>query len=248
MTSATSSSSWRETGESVGLSCDKRVLDPAHPRRRRWITSADLTPIVEAIGAVSITPPPRTSTSPTLLRGRDPRGPAPADARGIEVGQVFYLRREVQPLAMKANVCNPLTGLDRADPDGGSYGVGVSRLLGAIIEASHDEAGIIWPDAVAPVRGGRRQPASRETPTCDLPPVRPPTPQLTRLPGSDPLYRRYRRAARRQVRQDGSDRLALAAHHRSASGLAEGVVELKRRATGERQVLTMDAALAAIFS
>ena len=44
-----------------------------------------------------------------------------------------------------------------AGPDGrdtpvhmGSYGVGVSRLLGAIIEASHDEAGIIWPDAVAP--------------------------------------------------------------------------------------------------
>ena len=33
---------------------------------------------------------------------------------------------------------------------GGSYGVGVSRLVGAIIEASHDDAGIIWPDAVAP--------------------------------------------------------------------------------------------------
>ena len=37
-------------------------------------------------------------------------------------------------------------------PEMGSYGIGVSRLVGAIIEASHDEAGIIWPDAIAPFR------------------------------------------------------------------------------------------------
>ena len=36
----------------------------------------------------------------------------------------------------------------------GSYGIGVSRLVGAIIEASHDEAGIIWPEPVAPFRVG----------------------------------------------------------------------------------------------
>ena len=40
----------------------------------------------------------------------------------------------------------------------GSYGIGVSRLVGAIIEASHDDAGIIWPEAVAPFKVGDPQP------------------------------------------------------------------------------------------
>ena len=39
-------------------------------------------------------------------------------------------------------------------PQMGSYGIGVSRLMGAIIEASHDEAGIVWPEAVAPFKVG----------------------------------------------------------------------------------------------
>lgn len=68
-------------------------------------------------------------------------------ARGIEVGHIFYFGTKYSD-AMKAMV---------AHPDGstvpvhmGSYGVGVSRLVGGVIESSHDENGIIWPDAVAP--------------------------------------------------------------------------------------------------
>jgi prolyl-tRNA synthetase len=68
-------------------------------------------------------------------------------ARGIEVGHIFYFGTKYSA-PMKAEV---------ATPDGktipvemGSYGIGVSRLVGAIIEASHDEAGIIWPEPVAP--------------------------------------------------------------------------------------------------
>ena len=69
------------------------------------------------------------------------------EGRGIEVGQVFYFGKKYS---------TPL-GAEVQGPDGqpvtvemGSYGIGVSRLVGAIIEASHDDAGIIWPDAVAP--------------------------------------------------------------------------------------------------
>ena len=69
------------------------------------------------------------------------------EARGIEVGHIFYFGTKYSA---------PL-GAVVAGPDGeetpvhmGSYGVGVSRLVGAVIEASHDEAGIIWPDALAP--------------------------------------------------------------------------------------------------
>jgi len=68
-------------------------------------------------------------------------------ARGIEVGQIFYFGTKYS-VPMKATV----TGPDGKDVPihGGSYGVGVSRLVGAIIEASHDDAGIKWPQPVAP--------------------------------------------------------------------------------------------------
>src|SRR5690348_16075680 len=68
-------------------------------------------------------------------------------ARGIEVGQIFYFGTKYS-VPMNAVV----TGPDGKEVPihGGSYGVGVSRLVGAIIEASHDDAGIIWPEPVAP--------------------------------------------------------------------------------------------------
>ena len=68
-------------------------------------------------------------------------------ARGIEVGHIFYFGAKYSA-PMKAEI---------AGPDGksvpaqmGSYGVGVSRLVGAIIEANHDDKGVIWPPSVAP--------------------------------------------------------------------------------------------------
>ncbi len=73
------------------------------------------------------------------------------NTRGIEVGQVFYFGDKYTK-AMKALVAGP-DGTDKP-PMCGSYGVGVSRLAGAIIEASHDDKGIIWPEAVAPFMVG----------------------------------------------------------------------------------------------
>jgi prolyl-tRNA synthetase len=81
--------------------------------------------------------------------------PLPADqlktARGIEIGHIFYFgTKYAEPLGAKVTT-----------PDGqtiplemGSYGIGVSRLVGAIIEASHDDKGIIWPETVAPFKVG----------------------------------------------------------------------------------------------
>src|SRR6478609_8020882 len=70
-------------------------------------------------------------------------------ARGIEVGQIFYFGTKYSE-PMKAVVTGP-DGVERPI-HGGSYGVGVSRLVAAIIEAFHDEAGIKWPEAVAPFK------------------------------------------------------------------------------------------------
>jgi prolyl-tRNA synthetase len=76
-------------------------------------------------------------------------GDALKQSKGIEVGQVFYF----------GDKYTKAMGVTVAGPDGtpitplmGSYGIGVSRLMGAIIEASHDKDGIIWPEAVAPYK------------------------------------------------------------------------------------------------
>ena len=73
------------------------------------------------------------------------------NSKGIEVGHIFHFGTKYSN-SMKANVL---------DSDGkektvhmGSYGIGISRLVGAIIESSHDEKGIIWPDAVSPFKIG----------------------------------------------------------------------------------------------
>ena len=73
------------------------------------------------------------------------------EARGIEVGHIFYLGKKYSG-ALKAAV--PNAAGEQVTLEMGCYGVGVSRLVGAIIEASHDDNGIIWPESVAPFRAG----------------------------------------------------------------------------------------------
>lgn len=68
-------------------------------------------------------------------------------SKGIEVGHIFYFGQKYSK-PMNAFVLNE--NGEKIYPEMGSYGIGVSRLIGAIIEASHDEHGIIWPEPVAP--------------------------------------------------------------------------------------------------
>ncbi len=70
-------------------------------------------------------------------------------ARGIEVGHIFYFGTKYSA-PMKATVQNK--DGEVVPLEMGSYGIGVSRLVGAIIEASHDDSGIIWPEDVAPYK------------------------------------------------------------------------------------------------
>jgi len=72
-------------------------------------------------------------------------------ARGIEVGHIFYFGTKYSK-PMNAVVAGP--NGDQVTVEMGSYGIGVSRLVGAIIEASHDGAGIVWPESVAPFKVG----------------------------------------------------------------------------------------------
>jgi prolyl-tRNA synthetase len=159
----------------------------------------------------------------------------PADkqvsARGIEVGHIFYFGTKYSE-PMKAVV---------AGPDGaehpvhmGSYGIGPSRLVAAIIEAFHDDAGIKWPEAVAPFKVtilNLKQGAADTDAACE---------NLYRAlaaKGVDVLYDDLdQRPGAKFATADliGIPWQVLV----GPRGLAEGKVELKRRADGSRELLT----------
>lgn len=158
-------------------------------------------------------------------------------ARGIEVGHIFYFGTKYsEPMGAKV-----------MGPDGqekpvhmGSYGIGPSRLIAAIIEASHDENGIIWPEAVAPF---------------DVAILNLKVGDAATDAASERLYRELAAAGRDVLYDDRDERpggkFATADLIGvpwqvliGPKGLAEGRVELKHRATGEREHLALDDVIA----
>jgi prolyl-tRNA synthetase len=163
--------------------------------------------------------------------------PAKVSARGIEVGHIFYFGTKYSE-PMKAVVAGP-DGAERP-VHMGSYGIGPSRLVAAIIEASHDDAGIIWPEAVAPFKvvilnlkqGGPDTDAACERLYRDL-----------QGKGIDVLYHDLdERPGSKFATADliGIPWQVLV----GPKGLAEGKLEVKKRADGSRQLLTPSDALA----
>jgi len=157
--------------------------------------------------------------------------------RGIEVGHIFYF----------GDKYSSAMGLKVSGPDGqmvtpmmGSYGIGVSRLVGAIIEASHDESGIIWPESVAPWRVGlvtmRQDDSATVAAADDL---------YAKLKGAEVEVLYDDRDERGGVKLGSMDLIGLPWQVVvGPRGIASGVVELKRRATGEREELSVESALA----
>ncbi|MCI5096006.1 MAG: proline--tRNA ligase [Rhodobacteraceae bacterium] len=157
-------------------------------------------------------------------------------ARGIEVGQIFYFGTKYSE-AMNATV---------QGPDGkptpvhmGSHGIGVSRLLGAIIEASHDDKGIIWPEGVTPFHCGivnLKQGDAEADAACEQLYT-----ALTAL-GLEPLYDdRNERAGGKFATMDLIGlpwRITV-----GPRGLKNGVVELTSRRTGESEELAPEDAV-----
>ncbi|MBA8880212.1 proline--tRNA ligase [Phyllobacterium myrsinacearum] len=157
-------------------------------------------------------------------------------ARGIEVGHIFHFGTKYsEPMGAK------VTG-----PDGkehmvsmGSYGIGPSRVIAAIIEASHDENGIIWPKSVAPFGAGivNMKPGDEG---CDA--------------ASAKIYEALTNAGLEPLLDDTEDRPGAKFAKMDLIGLptqvivgprgvAAGEVEIKDRATGERETLSIEAAI-----
>lgn len=216
-----------DTGESA-VFCHKALLEKPTPAQVDF--EGDLQPTVdEWTGLYAATDEKHTEN----------HGVPPADliaARGIEVGHIFNFGLKYS---------DPM-GATVATSDGasipvhmGSYGIGVSRLVGAIIEASHDDGGIIWPDSVAPFKVG-----------------------LINLKVGDvetdracaEIHSRLSSAGVSVLHDDTPDRPGAKFATMDLIGLpwqlivgprgiAQGLVELKRRATGERDEVSMAAAV-----
>jgi prolyl-tRNA synthetase len=159
------------------------------------------------------------------------------NTRGIEVGQIFYFGTKYSD-AMQAKV----SGSDGVEVPvhGGSYGVGVSRLVGAIIEACHDENGIKWPEEVAPFKVAilnLKQGAEDTDAACEK--------MYAALAASnvDVLYDDTdQRPGGKFATADliGIPWQVLI----GPKGLAEGKVEIKRRGDGSREFMSLDEAIA----
>lgn len=165
----------------------------------------------------------------------------PADkqvsARGIEVGHIFYFGDKYSE-PMKATVMD-----SNGKPNAvmmGSYGIGVSRLVGGIIEASHDEDGIIWPKSVAPFGAGvlNLKPGSEESDK-----VSEEIYDALVAAGVDPLLDDEKGSI--GVKFSRMDLIGLPFQIAvGPRGLKDGTVEVKDRATGEKQNMSPEDAIA----
>ncbi|WP_417767790.1 proline--tRNA ligase [Stappia sp.] len=213
------------TGESE-VFCDKAILDLPIPGQETDF-DADLTPVIDAWTAPYAATDEMHDEAAYAAVAEDDR----MSARGIEVGHIFYFGTKYsEPMGAK------VTGPDGVDVPVhmGSYGVGVSRLLGAIIEAHHDDDGIIWPASVAPFHVGlvNLKPGDEAADAA-----------------CDDLERQLE-AAGIEVLVDDVDTRAGAKFATmdliglpwqlivGPRGLKDGVVELKNRASGERVTIS----------
>lgn len=161
-------------------------------------------------------------------------------ARGIEVGHIFYFGTKYSE-PMGAKVAGP-DGVERP-VHMGSYGIGPSRLVAAIIEAFHDENGIIWPEEIAPFRVGllNLKPGDAATDgACDK------LYAELQARGVDVLYDDTEE--RPGSKFATADLIGLPWQIIvGPKGLASGSVELKRRADGSRETLPLDAVLTRVL-
>jgi prolyl-tRNA synthetase len=216
-----------ETGESE-VHCHRALLEKPIPEGVDY--DADLQPVVDDwtglyAAADEMHDPARDSELGDDL----------VTARGIEVGHIFHFGTKYSA-PMGATVTGP--DGEPATVAMGSYGIGVSRLVGAIIEASHDDAGIIWPESVAPYHVGLLNLKSGDAATdaaCAA---------LYDSLGADRvLYDdREERAGAKFADMDliGLPWQVIV----GPKGVAKGVVELKNRATGAREEISTESALA----
>lgn len=218
-----------DTGESE-IAYHRDLLD-IDLTRRDIDFEGDLQPIVDSFTAkYAATDQERDPVTEKELGGDLVTG------RGVEVGHIFYFGTKYSK-SMNAVVTGPEG--EEVLVEMGSYGIGVSRLVGGIIEASHDEAGIIWPESVAPFKVGLINLKSGD-PDCDE--------------ACDGMYATLGTVGIEVLYDDRNDRAGVKFTDMDLiglpwqliagpRGLKAGTVEVKCRKNGERQELSIESAL-----
>ncbi len=218
------------TGESR-IYCDKRLLE-FDALSSEVDYDEDLQPVVDRwTGPYAATDDKHDPAKCPVAKGDL------IEARGIEVGHIFYFGTKYSK-PLNCAVSGPNGEL--APVEMGSYGIGVSRLAGAIIEASHDDAGIVWPEAVAPFKVGlvnlRAGDGACDSACAEL------YGQL-RAKGVEVLLDDRQESAGAKFAE--MDLIGLPWQLIvGPRGLAQGKVEIKERRTGAREELSREAAFA----
>jgi prolyl-tRNA synthetase len=218
------------------------LVDPRVVRGTAWVTGADTLDhhVVDLVCGRDFVPDGTIEAAEVRAGDPSPDGAGTlVAARGIEIGHIFQLGRKY----------TDAFALDALGPDGkpirvtmGSYGIGVSRLVAAIAEQSHDELGLVWPRAVAPadvhvVVAGKdetvRAGAEKLTADLDAAGVSVLLDDRTATPG---------------VKFADAELIGVPTIVVVGRGLARGVVEVKDRASGERTEVAVDEAVSHLTS
>ncbi|MCA1188815.1 proline--tRNA ligase [Saccharopolyspora sp. 6T] len=213
------------------------LADPRIVPGTAWVTGADQADhhVVDLVCGRDFTPDGTIEAAEVREGDLAPDGGGTlVAARGIEIGHIFQLGRKYADAF----------GLDALGQDGkpkritmGSYGIGVSRLVAAIAEQSHDELGLVWPRVIAPadvhvVIAGKdetvREGGERLAAELDGAGVRVLLDDRTSSPG---------------VKFADAELVGVPTILVVGKGLAKGVVEVKDRATGEREEIDVDKAV-----
>jgi len=220
-----------ETGES-GVYCHKDILDLPVPGEDVDY-DADLAPLISPWTKFYAA---TEDVHDTVRFEKEVPEDKRVHTRGIEVGQIFYFGTKYS-VPMKAVVSGP--NGQEYPIHGGSYGVGVSRLVGAVIEASHDDAGIVWPESVAPFDVALinlKQGDAKVDTACE------------------DLYAKLKNARRAVLYDDTNERPGAKFACQDLigipyqlivgpRGLDKGLIEVKTRKTGAREELSPEAVL-----
>ncbi len=214
-----------DTGESA-VYCHKAYLEKPIPEHVNY--DADLSGIVADWTSLYAAADEKHDPKMAAQLGADL-----IEARGIEVGHTFYLGKKYST-ALGAKVVGP--DGNQVEVEMGCYGIGVSRCVAAIIEASHDENGIVWPDSVAPFHVGIINLKVGDK-ACDEACEK--LHKAIEAQGSDVLYDDRDEGA--GVKFADMDLIGIPWQVVvGPKGVAKGLVELKRRATGAKEELSLE--------
>jgi len=214
------------------------LVDPRIVPGTAWVTGADKVDhhVVDLVAGRDFTPDGTIEAAEVRAGDPAPDGSGPLSAaRGIEIGHVFQLGRKYADAA----------GLDALGPDSkpmritmGSYGIGVSRLVAVIAEQSHDASGLVWPRTVAPFdvhlviagkTGEIAAGAERLAAALDAAGLRVLLDDRKASPG---------------VKFADAELVGVPTIVVVGRGLANGLVEVKQRRSGERTEIVLDGAVA----